>query len=291
MALSASLVIALFLLPPFAAFLFKKSNLKVSFKLAGNILLALVGLSGLFFFHWLGLVLVGFSITGLLSAEEVLSKKSSNLLNIAISCLAIVLLLAEYWRPLGFDRSIGMNLIFVSIICFGILGIFSVFRRFYESILKWALENKLLFSVIPLTVLVCGVLIYRNTGKEFMPSLSEGTFLLMPTSLPHAGVEENKRVLQQLDMAVATIPEIETVVGKAGRTESALDPAPLSMYENIIQYKAEYMHNSKGRKQRYRMNDDGLFQLKNGKSTRNPNNPTETETENSFKRPRLNRKR
>src|SRR5690625_8019637 len=52
-----------------------------------------------------------------------------------------------------------------------------------------------------------------------LPSLNEGSFLLMPTSLPHAGVEENQRVLQQLDMAVATIPEIETVVGKAGRTE------------------------------------------------------------------------
>ena len=85
----------------------------------------------------------------------------------------------------------------------------------------------------------------KNTGKEFMPSLNEGSFLLMPTSFPHSGVEENKRVLQQLDMAVATIPEIETVVGKAGRTESALDPAPLSMYENMIQYKSEYMRNSK----------------------------------------------
>ena len=56
----------------------------------------------------------------------------------------------------------------------------------------------------------------KNTGKEFMPSLNEGSFLLMPTSLPHAGVEQNKRILQQLDMAVANIPEIETVVGKAG---------------------------------------------------------------------------
>src|SRR6056297_3546569 len=111
----------------------------------------------------------------------------------------------------------------------------------------------------------------RNTGKEFMPALNEGSFLLMPTSLPHAGVEENKRVLQQLDMAVASIPEIETVVGKAGRTESALDPAPLSMYENIIQYKSEYMRNAEGERQRYKVNEDGLFVLKNGKLALNPN--------------------
>ncbi|MFT5916561.1 MAG: Cu(I)/Ag(I) efflux system membrane protein CusA/SilA [Bacteroidia bacterium] len=301
MALSASLVIALFLLPPFAAYLFKKSNLKISFKLIGNILLIIAGITAMVLGYWLGFVLVGFGITGLLSAKSFLAEKSTNLLNIAISCLAIVLLLAEYWRPLGFDRSMGMNLIFVSIICFGILGIFSIFRHFYEPILKWALANKLIFMLIPLTVLVCGFLIYRITGKEFMPSLNEGSFLLMPTSLPHSGVAENRRVLQQLDMAVATIPEIETVVGKAGRTESALDPAPLSMYENIIQYKTEYMHNSENKKQRYQMNADGLFQLKNGKSTRNPNNPTEEKSTESntgkvgeesswfswFKRPRL----
>ena len=108
-------------------------------------------------------------------------------------------------------------------------------------------------------IIIAGVLIMQNTGKEFMPSLNEGSFLFMPTSLPHAGVEENKRVLQQLDMAVASIPEIETVVGKAGRTESALDPAPLSMYENIIQYKPEYMLNEEGKHQRYKVNEDGFL--------------------------------
>ena len=66
-------------------------------------------------------------------------------------------------------------------------------------------------------------------------------------------------------MAVASIPEIETVVGKAGRTESALDPAPLSMYENIIQYKSEYMRNADGKRQRYKVNEDGEFELKDGR--------------------------
>ena len=74
---------------------------------------------------------------------------------------------------------------------------------------------------VPAVIVVFGFLIMKNTGKEFMPSLNEGSFLLMPTSLPHSGVDENKRVLRQLDMAVASIPEIETVVGKAGRVESS----------------------------------------------------------------------
>lgn len=120
-------------------------------------------------------------------------------------------------------------------------------------------------------------MIMRNTGKEFMPSLNEGSFLLMPTSMPHAGVEENKRVLQQLDMAVASIPEIETVVGKSGRTESALDPAPLSMYENVIQYKSEYILNENRKRQRFKVNEDGLFVLKDGSLVTNPNSEIEVE--------------
>jgi Cu(I)/Ag(I) efflux system membrane protein CusA/SilA len=72
-------------------------------------------------------------------------------------------------------------------------------------------------------------------------------------------------------MAVASIPEIETVVGKSGRTESALDPAPLSMYENMIQYKSEYMRNRVGKRQRYKVNEDGFFELKDGSFFLNPN--------------------
>ncbi|WP_194768119.1 efflux RND transporter permease subunit [Tamlana sp. I1] len=272
MALSASLVIALFLIPPFAAYLFRKTSFKRSYKYILNGVLIVAGIVFMAFGYWLGAILVAFGVTGLLSVLGKLNKKNSNLVNIIISCAAIVFLLAEYWRPLGFDRSIFINLIFVAIICFGILGIFSIFRKYYEQILNWALANKILFLMIPTTVLISGIWIMNNTGKEFMPSLNEGSFLLMPTSLPHSGVEENKRVLQQLDMAVATIPEIETVVGKAGRTESALDPAPLSMYENIIQYKSEYLRDSEGKKQRYKVNEDGLFELQAGGYIANPNN-------------------
>lgn len=174
-----------------------------------------------------------------------------------------------------------MNLIFVGIICFGLLGVFTLFRRYYTRILQWALANKLVFLSIPTLIVIGGFFIMKNTGKEFMPSLNEGSFLLMPTSMPHSGVEENKRVLQQLDMAVASIPEIKTVVGKAGRTESALDPAPLSMYENVIQYKSEYMLNADGERQRYRTNDDDLFELKDGSLVANPNNSDKDDIFNS----------
>ena len=282
MALSASLVIALFLIPPLAAFLFRKTDIRQRTTYGINALLIVLGCTAIVNGYWLGFLLVAFGSSGIWFAENQKERYdfslsnfrlslNKNTINVIISTVAIVLLLAQYWRPLGFDRSIIMNLIFVSIICFGLLGVFSLFRIYYGRILSWALENKMLFMVIPVTVLAFGILIMRNTGKEFMPSLNEGTFLLMPTSLPHAGAAENKRVLQQLDMAVASIPEVETVVGKAGRTESALDPAPLSMYENIIQYKSEYMRNTDGERQRYRVNEDGLFVLNNDKLVLNPN--------------------
>ncbi|MGB2761777.1 MAG: efflux RND transporter permease subunit, partial [Maribacter stanieri] len=205
MALTASLVIALFLIPPIAAFLFRKRSLKTATKFVINGLLIILGCIAIFYGYWLGLLLIAFGAVAFLKIRSFISSKQENLTNIVLSTLAIVILLAEYWRPLGFDRSIIMNLIFVSIICFGLLGVFTVFKKYYDQILRWALENRLLFLTIPTVILILGVLIMRNTGKEFMPALNEGSFLLMPTSLPHAGVEENKRVLQQLDMAVASI--------------------------------------------------------------------------------------
>ncbi len=271
-ALTASIIVALFLIPPFAAFLFRKKNIKNTFKYVLNGVLIAFGIVAIVYGYWLGLILIAFGITALLNLQSKITDKQANLINIIISVSAIVFLLAEYWRPLGVDKSIFWNLIFVSVICFGLLGVFSLFIKYYTRILRWCLDNKLLFLSVPTAIVIAGFFIMKNTGKEFMPSLNEGSFLLMPTSMPHSGVEENKRVLQQLDMAVASIPEIETVVGKAGRTESALDPAPLSMYENMIQYKPEYMLNENGVRQRYKINDDGFFELKDGRLVSNPNN-------------------
>ena len=267
-ALAAALFIALFLIPPFAASIFKKVSIRKTTGFVLNGLLLVLGLLIMFLGYWIGILLISYGTVAFLKLNHTLTEKRANLINIIASSLAIVFLLAEYWRPLGVDKSIVLNLLFVGIICFGLLGVFMLFQQYYSKILKWALENRLVFLMIPTSLLVFGFYIMKNTGKEFMPSLNEGSFLLMPTSMPHAGIKENKRVLQQLDMAVASIPEIETVVGKAGRTESALDPAPLSMYENIIQYKPEYMLNENGERQRYRVNDAGKYVLKNGISLR-----------------------
>lgn len=293
MALTASIIVALFLIPPFAAIIFRKQSANQTFKHIWNGVLVVLGLVAIAFGYWSGLALIAFGVSGILKLREILDAKQAGMLNVGICVTTIIFLLATYWRPLGFDRSIAINLIFVGLICGVLLGVFYLFRQYYSRILTWALENKLLFLSIPSVIVVFGFMIMRNTGEEFMPSLNEGSFLLMPTSLPHAGVEENKRVLQQLDMAVATIPEIQTVVGKAGRTESALDPAPLSMYENIIQYRSEYQKNDAGSPQRFKINPDGYFELSNGKVLANPNLKVSNEqnyTENHVSEPlRINR--
>ncbi len=103
-----------------------------------------------------------------------------------------------------------------------------------------------------------------HTEEEFVPTLDEGAFLLMPTTMQHAGMQANENYLRLLDMAVASIPEIETVVGKAGRIESALDPAPMSMFENIIFYKPEYKIDEKGRRIRFRFENGNYVRDENG---------------------------
>ena len=99
-----------------------------------------------------------------------------------------------------------------------------------------------------------------------MPSLNEGSFLLMPTSMPHGGVAYNRKVLGQLDMLLTNIPEVDLAVGKMGRAESALDPAPISMYENIINYKPEYILDANGRKVRFAVDKNGNYLLKTQKT-------------------------
>jgi len=264
MALTASLIVASFLIPPFAAWLFGWKSPKKKFGFILSIAIAAFGFLGVISGYYLGLVLIGFSTFSILKFREIISDTRANSLNVILAAISIVILLSVYWRPLGVDYSIVSNFIFVGVICFGLLSVFVLFRRNYVRILEWALANKVLFLSIPTLIVVFGISIMNNTGKEFMPALNEGSFLLMPTSLPHSGVAENKRILQQLDMAVASIPEIKTVVGKAGRVESALDPAPLSMYENVIIYKSEYKKDTDGNRLKYRVNGDGLFETISG---------------------------
>ena len=264
-ALTASMVVALFIIPPFAAKLFKPyTGIGKRVSLMWNLVLSVMAITITIFGYYIGLLLLGFAILGILKGYRIITKVQYNKCQLFWCGLVILGLLSYYWRPLSYGNSLAFNLFFVAIICLVVLGVLLIFKKYYEDILYWALENKIKFLSIPLSIIVLGIFVMVNTGKEFMPSLDEGSFLLMPTSMPHSGITENKRVLKQLDMAVANIPEVITVVGKAGRVDSALDPAPLSMYENIILYKPEFILDKKGAPISFKVNENNLFETKEG---------------------------
>ena len=171
--------------------------------------------------------------------------------NIFIAIL-IAIFLTKEWMPLGVNKTLFANSFFVIGVIAVLLLFFMLIIRYYEQILRLLLRVKLLFLVLVGFIIYSGFQVFMETGQEFMPSLNEGSFLLMPTSMPHSGVAENTKNLRLLDMAVTAIPEVESVVGKAGRVNSALDPAPLSMYENLIAYKSEFRTDQSGKKIRYR---------------------------------------
>ncbi len=90
--------------------------------------------------------------------------------------------------------------------------------------------------------------IFPGLRKEFMPELDEGSFLLMPTTMPHASMGQAIDTLQKLDRAIRSIPEISVVVGKIGRMNSALDSTPISMVETVIHYKSKFRVTAEGRR-------------------------------------------
>ncbi|RUO31098.1 efflux RND transporter permease subunit [Aliidiomarina soli] len=173
--------------------------------------------------------------------------------------LVVLIVLANLWEPLGPAAGTVRNLLFVVILFAAVVGSFALIIRFYEPMLRWCLRFKAAFLALPVLVIVAGLATVPGLGREFMPSLDEGSFLLMPTTMPHASIGEALDVLSQQDKAIAAIPEVDSVVGKIGRAETALDPAPVSMIETIINYKSEFRTDENGRRLNFRTDADDNF--------------------------------
>ncbi len=165
--------------------------------------------------------------------------------------LAVGLLLADHWRPLGLGRHLLLNLAFVGLLTGGLLWGFHLFLKGYPRLLAWCLRRKAIALAVPALMIVLGGLVWSGLGEEFMPPLDEGSYLYMPTTMPHASIGEAQDVLARLDRALAAIPEVSDVVGKLGRAESPLDPAPISMIETVINYLPEYRSDADGRVLRF----------------------------------------
>lgn len=178
------------------------------------------------------------------------------LMLIVVSFLPIFALSGQegaLFKPLAFTKTFAMLIgALLSITLVPILMLFFIrgkvisedknpLNRFfiwlYGPLLK--LHMKARFLVLPLfcAALVYGYVLYKEQKWEFMPPLNEQSFMYMPVTPYGIGIDLAKEYTQKTDKILKSFPEVETVFGKAGRAESATDPAPLSMIETIIQFK------------------------------------------------------
>ena len=298
-ALLSAFILGIVVLPTLVHILFNISFDRKRIRRLWNGFLIAAGLFIVIFWHVLpALAITAVGINNLLDGRwPEKHKKFTNYINIFITVLFATWYLSKEWLPLGAHNSEFVNFLFVTGLITVILLALMTMVHFYEKILRWALLNKWKFLMIPAFTLLFGLLAWQGTdkvfgfiakgaektgwknfrqtsvwqgaiktfpgtGKEFMPSLNEGSFLLMPTSMPHSGIEKNLEYIKTLDKRLSSIPEVEIAVGKWGRVNSALDPAPVQMFENTINYHSEYILDENGHRMQFKVDKKGNYILK-----------------------------
>ena len=169
-------------------------------------------------------------------------------LTIAVS-FSVALVLSQKWAPLGPASPVGNSLLVITLLG-GLIAATWAFMAWYPRMLAFFLRTKALLLALVILMVAGGIWQWSRMGREFMPSLDEGSFLWMPTTMPHASIGEALEVLQLQDQAIRAIPEVENVVGKIGRVDSPLDPAPISMIETVITFHPEFGTNQSGKRVR-----------------------------------------
>ena len=298
-ALLSAFILGIVVLPTLVHIFFNISFDRKRIKRIWNICLVAAGLIFVLFWHmWPALAITAVGINNLLDYRwSERRKEFPDYINIFFTVLFATWYLSIEWLPLGAHNSEFVNFIFVAGIVTVILFALMSMVHFYEKILRWALVNKWKFFIMPAFTLLFGLLVWQGTdkifgfipkvaeilgwksfrqtsawqgavktfpgtGREFMPSLNEGSFLLMPSSMPHSGIEKNLDYIETLDKRLSTIPEVETAVGKWGRVNSALDPAPVQMFENTINYRSEYILDENGHRMQFKTDKNGNYLLK-----------------------------
>jgi Cu(I)/Ag(I) efflux system membrane protein CusA/SilA len=299
-AITSSYVLGMVVLPMLAYYIYSLDFDKGKWRKIWNLVLMVAGIAGFIFLGaWpaLALTLIGFN-NFLSDGWPENRREIPRYINIGLIVLIAAYYLTVEWLPLGTHNGTTVNFLFVGSLIGVILAMLMVMIHFYERILRWCLSHKFTFLMIPVFTVLFGLMIWQGfdkslgfvrngfekigwkvretalwtgamkafpgVGKEFMPALDEGSFLLMPTSMPHAGIERNIEYVQQLDKRLSTIPEVEIAVGKWGRVNSALDPAPVQMFENTINYRSEFMLDENGYRMKFKVDKNDNFILKDG---------------------------
>jgi len=286
-ALIASVVAALTIIPPLAHLLMapRKPSRRAKQILLGLLMASAVVLVLVTGWWWAGLLVALFALYHLVAdyLPARLRPLGPWVGNIVVLVLVGVVLTRE-WMPLGPGLGLARNLIFVFAAVAVMMSIYLLLMWFYEPLLRWFLGHKLVYVSLPLALFLFSMLAwlgfgrifafvpaaaaragiprerivespawskmlhaFPGFGREFMPPLDEGSFLFMPTTMPHASIGEAMDIIAYQDRAISSIPEVENVVGKLGRAESPLDPAPINMIETVINYKSEYATDENGR--------------------------------------------
>lgn len=186
-------------------------------------------------------------------AQQMLKPAKRELARWPAMALALIaaMILAWHWKPLGGSTAASLGALpFVVILIGGLLLATHGFMRVYERILRFFLRTKWLLVSIMTLVFAAGFGSFMVMKEEFRPALDEGSYLFMPSTMPHASIGESLDALQLQDRAIRSIPEVDQVVGKIGRADSPLDPAPVSMVETVITIRPEWGVDESGKRVR-----------------------------------------
>jgi len=286
LALLASIVIALTVLPAAAHIMLglrpRRGIIRMLFgavlvALGAAIAILVDGALG----WWGGAIVAAFGLFYL--ARPLLPSAAARALEWSANIVVLLLVLgvlATAWEPLGPAPGVVGNAIFIAVVVGIVLLLFWLVRLAFPLVLAWALRHKIVALLPAALVVLLGATTwlgfervwgwlpegirrseamveiahaFPGLGSEFMPSLDEGMFLYMPTTMAHAGIGEATEILKELDRRIMSVPEVVVAVGKIGRAESPLDPAPVSMVETVIEYHSEYATDQRGRRLSFRV--------------------------------------
>lgn len=289
-ALIASVIVALTIIPPIAHLIFVRDKRFERLRFMANVTLLLLGAGIAIKLSLLpGLLVLCVGAYRLAETRlPAIAVRSSRYWLTGAVALLVASILAREWAPLGPEQG-ALNALFVIGLIGGVLAIVYFILWMYVPVLRLCLAHKTAFLCIPLTLVLIGINAWlgfptvfgavpnlaqalgaeRSTvtdsrvwvagsktfpglGKEFMPPLDEGSYLFMPTTMPHASIGSSMAMLKIQDKAIRSIPEVENVVGKIGRAETPLDPAPIAMVETIISYLSEYKTDADGKRLRFK---------------------------------------
>lgn len=190
-----------------------------------------------------------------------------------VAIVSVIWVLSAAWKPLGIEGSLSGHVAFVAFVTLGLAGALMLFGRAYGAILESVLRVRGVFLLLNLVVVSLGLAawlgvpwmtsslpanlkdrqlvrdlaeVFPGLQEDFIPPFDEGSLLYMPSTTSNASIGKSLELMQLADAAIASLPEVRRAVGKLGRAETSLDPAPVSMIETIVEIEPEFRLDGEG---------------------------------------------